>query len=386
MSQSSTPQLRIQILAITFSRIVMNAGYRLVYPFIPVLARGMAVEPQAVILAITARSALGVLAPFLGSLADLRGRKIAMLVGLLLFTGANLLLASLPVYEVFFIAMMIGMLGKMIFDPSVLAFLGDQVAYARRGLAIAVTELGWSISYLVGIPVFGYIMARSGWQAPFPILTLLAAVGIVILWRILPGDGLPTAARPSLRSGVAQVLRHPSAVAALGVGALISAGNEVVGIVYGIWMEQAFGLQVAALGAATAVIGLAELGGEGLVAAVADRWGKKRAVGIGIVTNIMASLLLPAIAGSIPGALIGLFILFFSFEFTIVSSIPLMTEQIPGSRGALMGSNIAALSAGRAVGALIGAPLFAYGLYANALVAAVLNLMGVVILMRFVQE
>lgn len=376
----------------------MNSGYRLVYPFIPVLARGLAVEPQAIILAITARSAIGVLAPILGSLADLRGRKFAMLSGLLLFASANLLLTFLPIYEVFFISMLIGMAGKMIFDPAVQAFLGDQVVYARRGLAIAITELGWSASYLVGIPVFGFVIARSGWQVPFPILTLLCMIAIPILLRILPRAApssdfsqisyRPPSSndKPSLRSGLARVLKHPSAVAALAVGALFSAGNEVVGIVYGIWMEQAFSLQVAALGAATAVIGLAELSGEGLVAAVADRWGKRRAVGIGILANIAASLALPMIAVSLPGALIGLFVLFFSFEFTIVSSIPLMTEQVPGSRGALMGSNIAALSAGRAFGALIGAPLFALGLFANGLVAAILNLAAVLILIRFVRE
>jgi predicted MFS family arabinose efflux permease len=346
----------------------------------------MEVEPQAVILAITARSALGVLAPFLGPLADLRGRKAAMLTGLLLFAGANLLLTSVPVYPVFFISMLIGMVGKIIFDPAMQAFLGDQVVYARRGLAIAFTELGWSAGYLIGIPVFGFIMARHGWQAPFPILVLLAAMAIFLLWRILPESGPRSDDRSSLRTRLAHVLKHPSAVAALGVGLLISAGNEVIGIVYGIWMEQSFGLQVAALGAATAVIGLAELSGEGLVAALVDRWGKRRAVAIGIVTNIAASVALPTIAVSLPGALIGLFILFISFEFTIVSSIPLMTEQVPGSRGALMGFNIAALTGGRAVGALIGAPLLTYGLFANGFVAASLNLIGLVILIRFVQE
>ena len=51
--------------------------------------------------------------------------------------------------------------------------------------------------------------------------------------------------------------------------------------IFGVWLEDSFDLQIAALGAASAVIGLSELGGEGLVAAFVDRLGKPRAIGLG---------------------------------------------------------------------------------------------------------
>jgi len=71
---------------------------------------------------------------------------------------------------------------------------------------------------------------------------------------------------------------NPAAVSALIAGFLLSASNEVVNIVFGRWMEGTFGLRIIALGITAAIIGIAELGGEGLTALLVDRLGKRRSV------------------------------------------------------------------------------------------------------------
>ena len=197
--------------------------------------------------------------------------------------------------------------------------------------------------------------------------------------RLAPGA-------PSLARHLRAVLRHPAAIAGLALSVLLSSANETVNIVYGLWMESSFGLQVAALGAASAVIGVAELGGEGLVAGLADRLGKRRAVAFGIVLNTLAGLALPRLGVSTSGALVGLFAFYITFEFTVVSSIPLMTELVPAARATLMAANLAAFSLGRALGALLGPPLFAAGITANVGWAAVFNVAALVILGLFVRE
>jgi predicted MFS family arabinose efflux permease len=175
-------------------------------------------------------------------------------------------------------------------------------------------------------------------------------------------------------------------VATLGVSLLFAAGNEVVSIVYGLWFEEAFALSVAALGAASAVIGLAELSGEGLVAGVADRLGKKRSAAIGLLLTALASLALPVLGRTLPGALLAIFLLYLFNEFTIVSLLPLMIEQTPNARSTLMATNLAAFSLGRILGALAGGPLFAIGLGANGVVGAILNLLALAVLLAFVRE
>jgi predicted MFS family arabinose efflux permease len=166
----------------------------------------------------------------------------------------------------------------------------------------------------------------------------------------------------------------------------ISLSNETIGIVFGAWMEDAFGLKIAALGAASAVIGLSELGGEGLVATIVDKLGKRRAIAVGIALNTLVSLLLPLLDFSVTGALVGLFFFYITFEFALVSAIPLMTELVPQARATLMAGNVAALSAGRMVGALLGPLLFEVGILANGTAAAVFDVLALVTLLMFVRQ
>jgi len=309
-----------------------------------------------------------------------------MLAGLGLIAFGLAVVSIHPTYATFFAALLFSAGGKILFDPSMQAYLGDRIEYAQRSLAIAATELGWSLSFLVGIPIAGWLIDRGGWTAPFPWLagSALAAAGLLAV--ILPPDRVRRSAPPSLLRHLKAVLRHPAAVAGLALGLLLSSANETVSIVFGLWMEQSFGLQVAALGAASAVIGLAELGGEGLVAGLSDRLGKRKAVALGVVLNSLAALALPRIGTSTAGALVGLFAFYITFEFTLVSSLPLMTELVPAARATVMAANVAALSLGRALGALAGPPLFSGGIAANGIAAALLNLAALLTLAFFVRE
>ncbi|MCH8095169.1 MAG: MFS transporter [Chloroflexi bacterium] len=378
--------MRLQLLAITVTRTIISTGFRLVYPFLPVLARGVGVEPQAIVLAITARSGLGLASPILGSLGDLRGRRLAILVGVGIFAGGMVLVGIWPIYVALFIAILATGLSKIVLDPAQYAYLGDRVAFERRGTAMALVELSWSLAFLVGIPLVGLMIAAWGWQSPYPILAGVALLGGAWLWRSLPADRPPESSGPKLLDRFKSILARRSAVVLLGVSLLMAAGNEVVSIVFGLWFEEAFALSVAALGAASAIIGLAELSGEGLVAGIADRIGKKRSVAIGLLLTTLASLALPVLGQTLLGALLGLFFFYLFFEITIVSSLPLMTEQTPTSRSTLMATNIAAISLGRSLGALAGGPLFSIGLGANGAVSAILNLLALGLLLAFVRE
>lgn len=405
-------RLRFQVLAFTLTRTIINTAFRMIYPFLPAIARGLGVSLESITLGITLRSAMGLLSPAFGSFADVWGRKRALLLGVLLFTVGMILVALSPTYPALMVSLVLVGASKIVFDPAMYAYLGDHVAYHQRGLAIGLAEFGWSGAFLLGIPIVGWLIARNEWFAPFPwaqtshlgiplirgllpgerwdapfIWLVLLGVGLIaLLWRILPIDKPHTAVPISLRQGFRTILTYPPALAGLAISILISASNETVNIVYGVWMENSFGLQVAALGAASAIIGIAELGGEGLVAGFVDRIGKRRAVGLGLLSYSLACVLLPLIGTTWQGALVGLFCFYLTFEFTIVSSIPLMTELIPSARATLMAGNVAAFSLGRVFGSLLGPLLFSYGLDVNAVVAAVMNLVGLIILIFVLHE
>jgi predicted MFS family arabinose efflux permease len=83
---------------------------------------------------------------------------------------------------------------------------------------------------------------------------------------------------------------------------------------------------------------------------------------------------------------VGLFLFYLTFEFVIVCTIPLMTELAPKARATLLAANGAGHSLGRMLGSLIGPALFVSGLWTNALVAVVLNLVALVLLWAFIHE
>lgn len=386
MFRVSPVRLRYQVLAFTVVRTIINTAFRMVYPFLPAISRGLGVPIESITVAITLRATLGVFSPFIGSLADIRGRKTAILLGVGLFAVGMLLVTVWPTYPSLFVSLLLVGLSKIVFDPAMQAYLGDHVPYERRGLAIGLSEFGWSGAFLLGIPIVGWLIAQYGWNAPFFWLTLLGIGLIFLLWRILPVDRPIPGTQLSLRQGFRVVLSYPSALAGLVMALLINASNETVNIVYGLWLEDSFGLQIAALGVASAIIGIAELGGEGLVAGFVDRLGKRRAVGLGLLCYAAASLLLPALGVTETGAWLGLFLFYLSYEFTLVSTIPLMTELAPGARATLLASNVAAFSLGRALGSLIGPALYVHGLPANTIAAALMNLASLALLIIFIRE
>ncbi|GAH13322.1 unnamed protein product, partial [marine sediment metagenome] len=193
------------------------------------------------------------------------------------------------------------------------------------------------------------------------------------------------------RTNVKKMVAYPPVLAGMAMAMLFSAANETINLVFGIWLESSFGLIIAALGAAAAVIGLSELGGESLAAAFTDRIGKPTAIGIGVGLNCLAALLLPILGISTAGAVVGLFFFYLTFEFALVSSVPMMTEVMPAARATVMAFTTASVSVGRAIGALLASPLFLFGessasipdILPNALAVILLNAAALVALRYF---
>ena len=367
------------VIFFTITRTILNTLHRMVYPFLAVLARGVGVDILAMSYVLTARSLVGTIGPFAAIAADRRGRRFGMLFGIGLFTVGTAIVVFWPVFPALVLSIILSTLGKYIFDPSMQAWLGDRIPYAQRGRTIAVTEFGWSLAFLLGVPLAGFLIASNGWMAPFPLFVCLGVIMFITLYVIQPRDA-PHSVGPGLASNIRLVLVSVPALAGLMVGLFSSTANEVINLIFGVWLEQSFGLQIAALGAASAVIGLAELGGEGLVAGIVDRLGKPRAVGLGLAANCLAALALVLLGHTQAGALVGLFFFYITFEFTLVSIIPLMTELLPSARATLMAFNVAALSLGRALGDLLAPRLYGLGFWFVVLGAVVFNLLALVAL------
>jgi predicted MFS family arabinose efflux permease len=374
---TSVSRLTLSIVVTTLCRLMLNTARRFVYPFAPALSRGLGVPLTAITSLIAVNQATAVLGLFFGPIADRLGYRLMMLTGMTLLVAGMFAGGLFPFYGVILIALFLAGLGKSMFDPALQAYVSERVPFHRRGLVIGFLEFSWAGSTLLGIPLIAILIDRLGWRAPFFVMGGLGVLGILALSILIEKTARKKATGRSLpvfRGAWRQLLRERAALGALSYSFWISVANDNLFVVYGAWLEKQFGLSIVALGLGTAVIGIAELAGESFTAALADRLGLKRALIGGLAVCLICYGILPLLGQTLGRALTGLFFLFLTFEFTIVTGLSLFTELVPASRATMMASYLAAGGVGRVVGALIGGPIWlAGGIYATALVSAAIS-------------
>lgn len=148
-----------QIAVLAAIRLVFNTAHRMVYPFLRVFAAGLGVDLNTMALAMSARSVSGMLGPFLATVADSRGRRTGMLLGLGLFVTGMLAPLIWPVFPAFVLLLILTTVGYMVFIPTMQAYLGDRVPYRQRGKVLGLTELSWSLSFMLGMPLVQVLIA-----------------------------------------------------------------------------------------------------------------------------------------------------------------------------------------------------------------------------------
>jgi predicted MFS family arabinose efflux permease len=171
-----------------------------------------------------------------------------------------------------------------------------------------------------------------------------------------------------------KVLGNRAALGVAGYAFFFNIAMDNLFVVYGVWMEEAFQLSLLAVGVGTGVIGAAELAGEFLTAALADRVGLKRAAIGGVVLCVLTYAVLPFAATTAHLALVILFVHFCIFEMTIVTILSLTTELLPQSRATMVATYYAAAGLGRVGGALIGGPVWlAFGIVGTGIASSAIT-------------
>lgn len=386
--------LRAQLPILFLARTTVNTAFRIIYPFLPSIARGLGISLAAASGLITLRMVAGMGAPFLGPLADRYDRRRVMQVALLLFALAGLLLAGGGTLAAAAGAFAVFGMAKLLYDSTLHAYVGDQVPYRQRGRVVGIVELSWSSAWLIGVPASGVLIERLGWRAPWAVLAGLGLLGVGLTQVSLPPvrrpaprqDGAPFVAsmvatwRGLLRRRVVAVLLLTSLLATLAI--------EIPFIVYGAWLETSFGLSLSALGLASTVVGVAEATAELGTTMVTDRWGKRRSVLVGLLGLAASLVALPWLSRlGLAAALAGVMWMMLSFEFGLVSLMPLATELAPQARASLLSLMFMAFSLSRMLGALVGGWLWRWqniGLQAG--VGAACALVGALLLARGMRE
>ena len=373
-------RVRSSLAYLSAERLVMNTAYRFVYPFLPVIARGLGVPLEQAALLISARHIAGLATPAVTRAVGHRPRKL-IATGLLLFIVGSTVTVLTNAYIGALIGFALIGIAKPVFDVSSQAYISARVAYRERARYLSVFEFTWAGALLIGAPATGWLISRTSWSTPFVVFAVLTAISLLLLPRFVDTD-----------SPLDLVSGTPSPITSSGRAFLLVAGffalaSEMIIVVFGAWMEDSFGLSLVALGGVAFVIGASELAGEGATFAFTDRLGKRRAVLIGLAISIVGFALLVPAQNAMGLGVAVLALALFGFEFTIVSSIPLASELMPASRARYLAWMVVSMSLARSVGAAVGPYLFdAFGLAGPAVAAVAADLLAAVVLISGVHE
>lgn len=347
---------RIGTVRLVALKLILNTAIRLVYPFLPAIARGLDISTAQAGVLVSTRWVAGFASPVAIGVAGHRATSRALMqTGLAVFAIGSLLTAWLGVFAGAVLGFVLIGFAKPLFDVGAQAHVAERVPWHQRSRHIGLLEVAWAGGLLVGAPLAGWLIERGSWNTPFLVLGILAAVGMVgvaLLERIDSDHAVELADKPKVRG---------PARAFLVVGGLVGFALEVLLVNLGVWLENDFGLALLALGGVGTLIGVAELIGEGGVVAITDRVDKRRALAgaLGAAAAIFLALIWAAQSLVIGVAVLAVGIAM--IEFTIVSGMSVATEIHPGNRTGYLAWFAVATGIGRIAGDIVGPPMFELG-------------------------
>jgi len=336
---------------VVFARFVSNVAYRMIFPFLPTVSRGIGVSTATLGTTIALRDLVEITGPALGKIADRQGTRrvmVAALCGLGMAAALQGVSSGLVIFTFALVAISIT---KVSFDVGSSTWTGASVPFDDRSRAIGIVEMTWAFSFIIGMPLAALLIRLGTWRTPFIAISVLCLITSSALWVYLPSSATdqPKLSTPQWTSAIRFVL---VAMVALGTG------HMMMLVTFATFLEDQHGVSTSGLGFVALIIGVAELIGSGGVALFGDRLGKTTVVKWALFLSLPLSLLLPLGESGYGIALLLIAVWFVCTECVIVSMLSICTELDGNARGTMMGFVYAGWSMGRFLGAISGALLY----------------------------
>jgi ACS family hexuronate transporter-like MFS transporter len=183
-----------------------------------------------------------------GILLDRFGVKIVWLIGLALWTAAMFMLGMVEYWWLFLVFRVILGLGEGVNFPAMNRAISDWIPPHHASKVAAVCLVGVPGAFLLGGPLFGYVVDGVGWQNTF---MLLSGAGLVLLFALFCLYRTPGKSRDHEQqkmTGWLKLLKNPTLLATswsfFAFGAILYFGlTWIPG-----YFEQTFKLQLSEIG------------------------------------------------------------------------------------------------------------------------------------------
>lgn len=298
-----------------------------------------------------------------GRLGDRYGCKSMLIVGLVIFSLASLLCSVAPSLWILVAARSFQGIGAAFLMTLAMALTRQTVSKSQLGRAMGMLGTISALGTALGPVLGGLLIALSGWQSIFGLQFILASIAIILAWVLLPNDCIRKQI-PTLSSWQPDQNITPNLMVNLLVAAVMMT-TLVIGPFYlslGLSLNQIQVGLIMGIGPVVAILSGIPSG------RLADRWGSRYIVAIGLIFLIIGSFMLaivPKLMG-LSGYIFPIIILTLGYQLFQAANNTMTLADVPKARQGMVSG---LLSLSRNMGLIIGASvmgtIFSFGVGTN---------------------
>lgn len=297
-------------------------------------------------------------APVLAGLTSQVDRRLLLAVALGLYVLGHVGAAVTSDFGLLLAFRALTVVGAAIFTPQAAATVGLLVPTDRRGGAIAFIFIGWSLASVLGIPLGSLAGEAIGWRTTYLVMAGLSALGMVLVWRVVPG-GLRVQAL-ALASWV-RVLTDLRLLCVLAVTMFSMSGQFTLFTYVSPILTQGYGLGADAVGLTFLASGAAGVAGNYAASRLAGRFGVERSI-LAALVSVCAGLLVIAAGWGSYGAFLAGVCLWGLGGFAANSlQQSRLVSMAPALASATVALNTSVVYLGQSLGSATGGQLIAAG-------------------------
>lgn len=337
-------------------------GFGIVLPILPLWAKHFGAGAAVIgILTATYSLAQVIFAPLWGRLSDTVGRRPVILITLAGSCVSAFMIGIAHTILLLFIARIVNGISGASYATAQ-AYVADITDAEGRARGMGLIGAAFGIGFIIG-PALGALLSLAGSAVPFFFASGLAAVNLVLAWRLLPESLRPGSITAPM--GRMEMMRHalssPRLAPLVWMSFLATFAFVGMETTFALLGADRFGYGQATMGALFAYVGVAAALGQGfLVGRVVARYGEVRVMIWGLAGTAVGLAML-AVAFDVAVLLVALAILgvFSGLAFATISA--LISHAAPvDMQGGVLGIAASASGMARVVGPLAAGALFQY--------------------------
>lgn len=305
--------------------------------------------------------------PLAGKWSDRFGRKKLIVLGLFLFSIANLIFATAQELWMLYASRFINGIGSAMMVPSMMAYVADITTLEKRGKGLGLLGASMSLGFVIG-PGIGGFLAEIGVRAPFYVSTGVGVVALLVSLTLLPETLTPEMREQLLKMKVKgdhvfkQLVRSFKAPywIYLFLVFTLTFGLANFEAIYSLYVDKKFGftaMHISVLITVGALMGV--IIQSLLIDRLLKRFGEKKLIHFGFVASAI-TILMMLMSGNFFWVML-VTMMFFTFTSILRPAInTLLSKQAGDEQGFVAGMNNAYMSLGNIFGPTVAGLLFDY--------------------------